>query len=88
MTSFENKCDILADVWLTYRNDEEFADFIQYNDLGLPLAYAISNGIIKGTDMSNKFVEEAFDLLLSGLGIDEDTGYEFLDEILADAETK
>jgi hypothetical protein len=85
MTSFENKCEILGDVWLTYRNDGEFKDFIEYNDLGLPLAYAISNGIVKQTEQAAKFIEEAFSLLLSGLGIDEDKGWEFLDEILAEA---
>lgn len=86
MTSFENKCEILADVWITYRNDEEFQDFISYNDLGLPLAYAISNQIVSGNDKANRFVEEAFDLFLAGLGINEDKGYEFLDEVLGDAE--
>ena len=85
MTPFENKCGILADVWITYRNDEEFKDFIAYNDLGLPLAYAIDNEIVKHTEAAEKFINEAFDLLLSGLGIDEDKGWEFLDEILGEA---
>ena len=86
MTTFENKCEILADVWLTYRNDEDFQDFISYNDLGLPLAYALANGIVKKSDECTRFVEEAFALLLAGLGIDEDTGYEFLEEVLTDAD--
>jgi hypothetical protein len=86
MTTFENKCDILSDVWITYRNDDQFQDFISYNDLGLPLAYAISNEIVKDTERSRKFIDEAFDLLLAGLGINEDVGYEHLDDILAEAE--
>jgi hypothetical protein len=85
-TAFENKCDILADVWLTYRNDEEFADFISYNDIGLPLAYVLSNEIVTKTDVAERFINETFDLLLAGLGIDEDKGWEFLDELLGDAE--
>ena len=85
MTSFENKCEILAEAWLTYRRDEEFQDFIEYNDLGLPLAYAIANQIVKRTEKSEKFIEEAFSLLLAGLGIDEDKGYEYLEELLTDA---
>ncbi len=81
-TSFENKVIILADLWLNYRYDEEFVDFIEYNDLGLPLAYAISEGIVKSTDTAESFINETFDLLLAGVGV-EDTGYESLDDILS-----
>jgi hypothetical protein len=82
MTTFDNKCSILADVWLNYRYDEEFVDFIEYNDMGLPLAYAIAEGIVKSTELAESFVNEAFDLLLAGLAID-DTGFENLDDILS-----
>jgi hypothetical protein len=82
MTTFENKCIILADLWLNYRSDEEFQDFIEYNDMGLPLAYALSEGIVKGTELSNKFIDETFDLLLGGMEV-EDTGFENLDDLLS-----
>jgi hypothetical protein len=81
-TTFDNKCAILADVWLNYRYDEQFLDFIEYNDMGLPLAYALSEGIVKGTDLSTTFIEETFGLLLAGLEID-DTGFESLDDVLS-----
>lgn len=80
-TEFNNKCLILADLWLNYRDDEEFLDFCEYNDLGLPLAYLISNNIVENTPLAENFVNEAFDLLLAGLGI-KDTGFELLDDIL------
>lgn len=81
-TTIENKATILADLWLNYRYDEDFTDFIEYNDLGLPLAYAISEGIVKITDQAQGFVEETFALLLAGLDVD-DTGFETLDDILS-----
>ena len=81
MTTFDNKCAILADLWLNYRNDDNFEDFIEYNDMGLPLAYALSEGIVTGTELANKFIDETFDLLLSGIGI-EDRGFESLDDVL------
>ena len=81
MTTFENKCLILADLWLNYRSDEEFEDFIQYNDMGLPLAYALSEGIVKGTELSTKFIDETFDLLLAGLAI-EDNEWDNLPDML------
>ncbi len=81
-TTFDNKTQILADLWLNYKGDTEFADFIEYNDLGLPLAYAISAGIVPATDRAREFVEETFALLLAGMDITEDTGFESLDDLL------
>lgn len=83
MTSKENKAMILSDLWLNYRDDEEFKDFVQYNDLGLPLSYAIANGIVETNPIAENFIGESFDLLLAGLGV-EDTGFETLDELLDD----
>ena len=81
-TTLENKTEILSDIWLNYRNDSEFEDFIQYNDLGLPLAYAINAGIVVISDRATEFINETFALLLAGLDIQEDTGFESLDDIL------
>ncbi len=80
MTTQETKAEILSDLWLGYKNDQNFEDFFAYNDLGLPLAYAVANGIVKATELSNKFINETFDLLLASLEI-EDEGYDGLDDI-------
>jgi hypothetical protein len=80
-TTYSNKTIILADLWLNYRDDENFKEFVQYNDLGLPLAYAIANSIVESTPMAEQFIEESFDVLLSALGI-EDTGFELFDELI------
>lgn len=79
-TTFSNKAIILADLWLNYRDDSNFKDFVEYNDLGLPLAYLLANGVVESNPIADKFVEETFDLLLSGLGV-EDTGFEMLDDL-------
>jgi len=84
-TNYTDKCSILAELWLNYRSDEQFQDFIEYNDLGLPLAYAIDNNIVKSTEMAQRFVEESFDVFLASLNV-EDTGFENLDDLLALAE--
>lgn len=81
-TTLKNKAQILSQLWLDYRDDEEFTDFIEYNDLGLPLAYAVSTDIVKITAQAEKMIGESFDLLLGGLEI-EDTGFEDLEEVLA-----
>lgn len=80
-TTFSNKAIILADLWLNYRDEEEFSDFVEYNDLGLPLAYSLANGIIESSKMVEQFITESFDLFISGLGV-EDTGYDNLDDLL------
>lgn len=81
LTPFSNQCEILADLWLNYRTDESFVDFIEYNDIGLPLAYAVSNGIATVNDLGSKLIQETFALLLEGLGLD-DTGLDNLDDLL------
>jgi hypothetical protein len=65
-----------------YRDEEGFEDFVEYNDLGLPLAYLVSTGVVEAkSDQAKAFINETFDLLLSGSKV-EDTGFETLDEIL------
>ena len=81
MTTQENKAIILADLWLNYRDDSEFTDFVEYNDLGLPLSYMIANGIVERNEIADQFVSETFDLLLAGLAV-EDEDFESLDDIL------
>lgn len=80
-TLYFTKCQILADLWVNYREDEEFQDFVEYNDLGLPLSFAIANGIVNDTPLSNAMITETWDLFLAGLDI-KDTGFDNLEEIL------
>lgn len=86
-TTFDNKASVLAELWLNYRSDNEFTDFIEYNDIGLPLAYVVANGIVETTELATRFIDETFDLLLAGLGIDDsDDGFETLDDVFEVAE--
>ncbi len=85
-TTFTSKCEILADLWLNYRDDSEFGDFITYCDLALPLAYAYANAIItERTEQATNFINEAWALLLNGLGI-EDAEFATLDDVLGAGE--
>lgn len=82
-TPFGSKCDILGELWVSYKNDPEFQEFMEYNDLGLPLAYALSAEIITATPKAEMFVSETFELLLAALGRETDEGYETLADLLA-----
>jgi hypothetical protein len=81
MTPFDIQAQILGDLWMDYREDAEFKDFVEYNDLGLPLAYAIASGIVDPSLLSKQYIEESFRLLLGALKIEEDTGFESLDDM-------
>ena len=81
-TPYLNKAKILADLWLNYRTDNNFIDFIEYNDIGLPLAYIINEGIVQSTEMAQRFIEETFDLLIEALDV-SDTGFDDLDDLLS-----
>ena len=81
-TPFSNKCRILGDLWIFFKEDEDFSEFIQYNDLGLPLAYFLAEGMVTVTDEKiNDFVNETWDLFAQGLGLDENHEYTSLEEI-------
>lgn len=80
-TSFENKTIILSELWLNYRDELEFEDFIGYNDLGLPLSYASSAGLATINESAKDLIDETWKLFLEHVGL-EDTGFESLDDIL------
>jgi hypothetical protein len=80
-TTFENKCNILSDLWMNYRFDKKFEDFVDYNDIGLPLAFMVSEELVKPNAMAKSMLEESFDVLLAALKI-EDQGYDSLDDLL------
>ena len=83
MTEFDTRCEILADLWMNYRGDEGFESFIEYNDLGLPLAYLISSKIVKPeAELATGFINETFELLMAALELEEDFGFASLDEML------
>ena len=82
MTDFETQCEILSDLWLNYKDNEELEDFVEYNDLGLPLAYCIHTKLVDVTDEGIVYVEETFDLLCKGLDVDLDAEYESLNELM------
>jgi hypothetical protein len=77
-TDFSDKVAILADLWINYRDDDQFQDFIQYNDLGLPLGYLINTNLATPTEQGIMYVEETFNLLCAALELDLDRTYDSL----------
>lgn len=75
MTEFSDKCGLLGELWINYKDDKDlggFKDFIDYNDIGLPLAYMIAEGLVnEATPMGEEYVNESFKMLLAGVSVDE-----------------
>lgn len=82
-TPIDTQTNILAELWMDYRDEGYFQDFFQYADLGLPLAYLISNNIVTRNSETDKFIGDTWELLLGLAGHNEDTGFEDLDELLS-----
>lgn len=81
-TPFSKRCEILSKLWQDFRHDEDFGDFVEYNDLGLPLAYAIDQKIITSTPQAEIFVDETFSLFLAALEADPEEEYDSLEDLL------
>lgn len=79
-TSFEARCQILSDMWTGYRDQEGLEDFVSYNDLGLPLAFAVDEEIVKANKAGEVLINETFELLLQSLGID-DSGFDSIEDL-------
>jgi hypothetical protein len=83
-TDFHIRCEILADVWIEYREDEGFKELIEFADLGFPLAYLIDNGIVESNYLVEGYVDETFQLLLKTLKL-EDTGFDNITDLFETA---
>ena len=82
MTDFTNICEILGSLYANYKEDEDLKDFIEFNDLGLPLAYFVSEGLCQVSDDGARYITETWQLFLASMDI-QDTGWDSLDQIFA-----
>lgn len=87
MTDFSKVCNILSQLYINYKDEEDFEDFIEFNDLGLPLAYFASEGLCEVSDDGKKYIMETWELFITSLGI-QDEGFEDLEEVLSKAHNK
>lgn len=81
-TPFETRCSILADLWMNYRDEESFKDFMQYNDIGLPASFLVSEDLAKPGEKLEMLINETFVLLMAALEIEDDPGFDSLDDML------
>lgn len=80
-TTFNDKCEILGELWLNFRNDGDFDNFIDIHDVALPLAYLLSKNISAITPEAEQMVNDTWLSFLETLAI-EDDGYQSLGEVM------
>jgi hypothetical protein len=88
-SSFFTKCAILSEIWTNHAGDANLAEFIDYNDAGLPLAHRVNlveeESQLDDEDRENyEYIEETWVLLCETLGIDKDGDYTTYKDMLVD----
>ena len=78
---FPDKAAVIGQLWIEFRNDEEFSAFMEYNDLGCPMAYMVSKDLIKElTPIGEELIEQTFKMFLDLINVTE----EEIDAVLSD----
>ena len=78
---FADKAGVLGQLWIEFRGDSDFSDFIEYNDLGLPMSYMVAEGLINEcSPVGEDLIEETFKMFTTLLEITE-VELEVLEEI-------
>ena len=73
-TPFKLRCRILSDTWVNFKEEDGFQEFFSINDLGVPLAYAVDDGLVMTNPRLEELINETWNDLMSQLEI-EDTGF-------------
>jgi len=69
---FADKAGILGQLWIDFRDDNNFSAFMEYNDIGVPMAYYVAEGLVTGlTPLGEQYVEESIDMMFKLLEITE-----------------
>lgn len=85
MTDFVTQCVILGELYENYKEEKDFKAFIEYNDLGLPLAYLTAQGlVVEVSDDGRRYVLDTFEMFIKSINLTEDDIIEgmTLDEVL------
>lgn len=82
-SNFEIECSVLSDLYMNHRDSELLAEFIECNDIGVPLAHFVHDGLIKELEpIAENYIAETYQKLFEVLGIPFSHQYRSLAEIL------
>ena len=87
INQLNNKIAVLADLYLNYRDEEQFKEFADYNDIGLPIAHLVHTGLCTMNKSGEIYVEETYDLLVTAMGVDPEESYVTIEDMVQSIET-
>lgn len=87
INELNNKIAVLADLYLNYRDEEQFKEFADYNDIGLPIAHLVHTGLCTMNKSGEIYVEETYDLLVTAMGVDPEESYVTIEDMVQSIET-
>lgn len=81
-TPYTDRREILSELWVSYKDEGFFKEYIKENDLGLPLAFAKENNLI-GVDTVEtvNLINESFENMLALLDLN-DEGWVSVDHMI------
>jgi hypothetical protein len=85
VTDFVTQCVILGELYENYKEEKDFRAFIEYNDLGLPLAYLTAQGlVVEVSDDGKRYILDTFEMFIKSIKLNHDDIIEgmTLDEVL------
>lgn len=79
-TTFSTKCDILGSLWTFYKDtdNETWANFFAWADIGLPLAYQVWQGLATAKPEGKEIIENTWVVFCEMIDIDPEGKYENL----------
>ena len=76
------KSQMIIEFTEQYLNDEEFADFFLYNDLGVPTAVCYANEMVSLKPKGEELINETYKELCDLFGADYEEDYEDLKDLI------
>lgn len=61
MTPFSRRCQILSGLWQHHRKEAALSDFVELNDLGLPLAFSVFEGLVIPSTETFRVINKTWD---------------------------
>lgn len=77
-----SKADIIVQFTQDQFVNEEYDEFFNYNDLGVPIAIALSNGLVNLTEDGEALINETWKDLCELFDADPEEEYESIDDLM------
>ncbi|MFZ9242597.1 MAG: hypothetical protein ACO295_05235 [Sediminibacterium sp.] len=79
----KTKSSLITEFLVENDGEEEFEEFFQFNNIGIPLAVSITNNLVeKLTPEGERYIEETWGFLCATLDIDPDGQYNGIEDII------